>query len=97
MSTFNPPISPTVATCVAQARTEVAEERFVAQAECVDVLLDCLNAAVRPVVRDFITEALSAIASVRLVRAEEFVASLDQIQMALQVDAAFDHLELPLA
>ncbi len=94
---FNPPATESVATCVARARLDVAGERFVSQSSCVDALLDCLNAAVRPTVEVFIIEALQAVAHLRLVKVAEFVAALDEIQMALQVDAAFDHLELPLA
>ncbi len=91
---FTPPSAPTVARCIADARALVEGEQFVAQARCVDALLDCLNAAVRVSVVDTVLEILSDIAHVKLVKAAEFSSALDFVQMSLQVDAAFDHLEL---
>ncbi len=35
---------------VAEARTAIGEEQYLAQGRCVDWLLDCLNAAIRPTV-----------------------------------------------
>lgn len=43
---------------------------------------------------DTVLEILSDIAHVKLVKAAEFSSALDFVQMSLQVDAAFDHLEL---
>ena len=93
---FTPPTIPTVAACVADARSSLPVEGYVSQKHCVDWLLDCYNAAVRPSVRAIVAEKLAEISHVRLVAAEAFAQALDHVQLALQVDAAFDHLEVGL-
>ncbi len=79
---------------VAEARTAIGEEQYLAQSRCIDWLLDCLNAAMRPTVRTIIEDSLTDMAHVNLVTGVEFRASLDEIQLAAQVDAVFDRLEL---
>lgn len=94
MSIFTPPQTNSVATWVSAARIATDGQQLVAQVDCVDWLLDCLNACVRPSVGAIIEQHLTAIAHITVVRAADFVRALDEIQLALQVDAAFDHLEL---
>ena len=91
---FTPPSAPTVARCVVDARSSIPSGQFLSQTHCVDWLLDCYNAAVRPSVRAVITEKLAEISHVGLVAVAAFTQMLDHIQLALQVDAAFDHLEI---
>ncbi len=97
MTLFTPPDAPTVASCVADARSASAGSDYLSQAHCVDWLLDCFNAAVRPSVRHVVAEMLGDISAVTLVPAPVFDDMLDLVQLALQVDAAFDHLELGAA
>lgn len=76
------------------ARSAIAGEQILGQARCVDWLLDCLNAARRPGVRSAICEAIESIAHARALTASDFRLALDGIQLALEVDTAFDHLDL---
>lgn len=98
MTTFATPQVPTVASCVAEARARIEigdpGETHLSQGPCVDWLLDCLNASVRTSVRAVISERLSEIAHVNLVTRRWFLETLDHIQLGLQVDAAFDHLDV---
>ncbi len=91
---FTPPVIETVASHLAAGRSKAATETNLSQAHCVDVLLDCMNAAVRVTVKEVVADVLTRIAHVNLVTAEEFRDMLDLVQMALAVDAAFDHLDL---
>ncbi len=91
---FTPPHMTTVAGCVAEARAHIVDHAYLSQGRCVDWLLDCLNAAVRSSVRTVVTEKLDTIRGVTLVAGPAFADMLDEIHLALQVDAAFDHLEL---
>lgn len=97
MTLFTPPAAPTVASCVADARAASAGSTHLSQARCVDWLLDCFNASVRASVRGVVGEMLTRIAFVNLVTARDFAEMLDHVQLALQVDAAFDHLEIGAA
>ncbi|MDH3681448.1 MAG: hypothetical protein OEV40_16035 [Acidimicrobiia bacterium] len=83
-----------VSAWVASARADVANEQVLDQSRCVDWLLDCLNAARRPTVRAIICEALAGLSQARTVAGAEFRLALDHVDLALQVDAAFDHLDL---
>lgn len=83
-----------VAGYLATARTAIAGEQILGQSRCIDWLLDCLNAARRPGVRAAICEAIDSIADVRALTAKDFRHTLDHIQLALEVDTAFDHLDL---
>ncbi len=94
MAMFTPPATSTVAGCVADARSSSAGDAYLSQTHCVDWLLDCYNAAVRPSVRAVLLEKLSEFSHVNLLTAADFFGALDQVQLALQVDAAFDHLEV---
>ena len=77
-----------------QARLAADGHQILGQGRCIDWLLDCLNAARRPGVRTAICEAIASISSVRALTAVDFRRSLDDIQLALEVDTAFDHFDL---
>jgi hypothetical protein len=94
MTMFTPPATSTVAGCVADARSSAGDDAYLSQTHCVDWLLDCYNAAVRPSVRAVLVEKLTEFSHVNLLTATEFTGALDHVQLALQVDAAFDHLEI---
>jgi hypothetical protein len=83
-----------VVRAVAAARSATGTQEYLAQTRCVDWLLDCFNAAVRPTVRSTVEDALRDIVHVNLVRGVDFQASLDLIELAADVDTAFDHLDL---
>lgn len=83
---------PTVAATIATARDRIEGEDYVPVAECVDTLLDCFNAAVRPDVKSVVQEILPSFSVGNVRRASDFSAALDEIQVALQVDAAFDEI-----
>ncbi len=85
---------PTVAATIEQARDRIDGEDYVPVADCVDTLLDCFNAAVRPDVKDVVQHILPAFSNGNVRKAEDFSAALDEIQVALQVDAAFDEVDL---
>lgn len=90
----------TVAGLVASARARLLDAdgqgEYLAKALCTDVLLDCLNVAVRPPVQKVILERLPEFSHGNLTTAEDFGVVLDEIQLALQVDAAFDDCDLEL-
>ncbi len=94
MTMFTPPATSAVAGCLADARSSAASDAYISQAHCIDWLLDCYNAAVRRPVRAVLVEKLQEFGHVNLVTAAEFFCALDLVQLALQVDAAFDHLEI---
>lgn len=81
---------PTVAGLVAEARASVGDANFLSKGQCVDWLLDCLTAAVRPPVEEVVLEALADFSQRNMSKAGDFLAALDKIHLALQVDAAFD-------
>ena len=91
---FVAPQIETVTDCLRRGRKQAGSSQTMSQPMCVDVLLDCRNAAVRPTVRQIAAEALAEIAHVNLVRTSRFLELLDVIHLALAVDAAFDHLDL---
>lgn len=80
----------TVRQLLADAYALAATSEYLNQSSCVNALLDCLNAATRPSIRSTISEALSEISRVRLVRARTFRVSLDSIQLALKIDQVLD-------
>lgn len=90
----------TVAGLVASARARLLDlderEKYLSKAVCVDVLLDCLNVAVRPPVQKAILGRLPEFSHGNLTTADDFSAVLDEIHLALQVDAAFDDYDLEL-
>ena len=94
MSAFTPPTTPTVASHVAEVRTTMPSGVHLPQSYCVDWLLDCFSAAVRPSVRAIVVEKLNDVRHLSVVVASDFTATVDHVQLALQVDAAFDHFEL---
>jgi hypothetical protein len=94
MSTTDQPTPAPVTRSIATARAAIAGEQILGQSRCVDWLLDCLNAARRPGVRTVICEAIASMSEVRALTAADFRVALDSIQLAVQVDAAFDHLDL---
>lgn len=83
---------PTVAATIATARGRIDGEDYVAVSDCVDTLLDCFNAAVRPDVKDIVQQILPSFSVGNVRKASDFSAALDEIQVALQVDAAFDEV-----
>lgn len=91
---FVPPVIETVTDCLQRGRERARSSKTMSQTECVDLLLDCRNAAVRSTVREVTTDALVEIAHVSLVRSSDFTELLDLVHLALAVDAAFDHLDL---
>lgn len=72
------------------ARAEINGNEYVPVADCVDWLLDCHNAAERPVVRDVVVTLIPQFSNGNLRTADEFSDALDQIELALAVDGAFD-------
>jgi hypothetical protein len=86
--------APTVAGIIADARAATVGVPFLPQGTTVDVLLDCLNAAVRPSVKRVILDSLADFGHRNMSPTGEFIECLDRIQVALQVDAAFDDLAL---
>jgi hypothetical protein len=94
MSTTDQPTPAPVTRYVAKARAATAGDQILGQSRCVDWLLDCLNAARRPGVRAVICEAIASISQARALTANDFRKALDDIQLAVQVDTAFDHLDL---
>lgn len=84
----------TVAGHLAKARRRFAESEYIEKTLCTDVLLDCLNVAVRPPVRAVILEGLPQFSHGNLATLVDFTEVLDEIQLALQIDAAFDEFEL---
>ena len=75
---------------ITAARAEITGSEFVPVADCVDWLLDCHNAAERPVVRDVVVTLLPQFSNGNLRTTDEFSDALDQIELALTVDGAFD-------
>ena len=88
----------TVAGLVASARHRLLndDKQYLEKTVCTDVLLDCLNVAVRPPVQQVILGRLPEFSHGNLATAEDFSAVLDEIQLALQVDAAFDDYDVTL-
>ncbi len=72
------------------ARAEINGNAYVPVADCVDWLLDCHNAAERPVVRDLVVTLLPKFSNGNLRTTDEFSEALDQIELALAVDGAFE-------
>ena len=91
---FVAPQIETVTDCLRRGRKQAGTSQTMSQPACVDILLDCHNAAVRPTVRHVAAEALAEVAHVNLVRTSRFLELLDVVYLALAVDAAFDHLDL---
>ncbi len=82
----------TVAATIATARDRIDGEDYVPVADCLDTLLDCFNAAVRPDVKDVVKTILPSFSVGNVRKVSDFSAALDEIQVALQVDAAFDEV-----
>lgn len=97
MTMTTAPIPAGISAQVAEARTAIGGAKYLAQSRCIDWLLDCLNAAVRPTVRSIIEDSLTDMVHVNLVKSDDFRASLDEIQLASQVDAIFDRFQLKSA
>lgn len=75
---------------ITAARAEINGTEYVPVADCVDWLLDCHNAAERPVVRDVVVTLLPQFSNGNLRTTDEFSDALDQIELALAVDGAFE-------
>lgn len=80
----------TIFATISAARAEINGTEYVPVADCVDWLLDCHNAAERPVVRDVVITLLPQFSNGNLRTTDEFAHALDQIELALAVDGAFD-------
>ncbi len=85
---------PTVAALLGAARLELAGEQYIPRGVATDWLLDLLNAAVRPSVKRVILLTLEDFCHRNMSPAAEFFEALDRVQIALQVDAAYDDFEL---
>lgn len=75
---------------IAAARAEIDGNEYVPVADCVDWLLDCHNAAERPVVKDVVITLLPKFSNGNLRTADDITEALDQIELALSVDSAFE-------
>lgn len=75
---------------ITAARAEINGNQYVPVADCVDWLLDCHNAAERPVVKDVVVTLLPKFSNGNLRTADDISDALDQIELALAVDAAFE-------
>ena len=75
---------------IAAARAEIDGNEYVPVADCVDWLLDCHNAAERPVVKDVVITLLPRFSNGNLRTADDITEALDQIELALSVDSAFE-------
>lgn len=80
----------TIIATISAARAEINGTDYVPVADCVDWLLDCHNAAERPVVKDVVTTLLPHFSNGNLRTTDEFEQALDQIELALAVDGAFE-------
>jgi hypothetical protein len=74
---------------ITAARAEIDGNEYVPVADCVDWLLDCHNAAERPVVKDVVVTLLPQFSNGNLRTADDISEALDQIELALAVDQAF--------
>lgn len=75
---------------ITAARAEIHGNDYVAVASCVDWLLDCHNAAERPNVKDVVVTLLPQFSNGNLRTADDINEALDQIELALAVDQAFE-------
>lgn len=75
---------------ITAARAEIDGNEYVPVADCVDWLLDCHNAAERPVVKDVVVTLLPQFSNGNLRTADDISEALDQIELALAVDQAFE-------
>ena len=71
---------------ITAARAEISGNAYVPVADCVDWLLDCHNAAERPVVKDVVVTLLPQFSNGNLRTAEDITQALDQIELALSDD-----------
>lgn len=79
---------------IAEARAAADGIEYVPVSDCVDWLLDCLNAAERENVRTVITEILPDFTHGNLRRTETFVRALDQVELAVQITAVAAEFDL---
>ncbi len=88
------PTSDRIANTIASARAEINGAQYVPVSDCVDWLLDCLNVAERPDVKDVIIRILPDFSNGNIRKTRDFEQALDEVELALQVDEAFDSLDL---
>lgn len=93
MSTYSPKLPGRLAT----ARAGAGDEPYLTQSRCVDWLLDCRGVCALPSLRSVIDNALGEIGHIGVVSGRYFRSVLDEIELALAVEAAFDPLELKAA
>lgn len=75
---------------ITAARAEINGNEYIPVADCVDWLLDCHNAAERPIVKDVVVTLLPKFSNGNLRTADDISAALDQIELSLAVDEAFE-------
>ena len=82
---------------IAAARAEINGNEYVPVSDCVDWLLDCHNAAERPIVKDVVVTLLPKFSNGNLRTADDITGALDQIELALSVDSAFEGSTLEIS
>jgi hypothetical protein len=82
---------------IAAARAEINGNEFVPVADCVDWLLDCHNAAERPIVKNAVVTLLPQFSNGNLRTADDITRALDQIELTLAVDEAFEGSSLEIS
>ena len=82
---------------IAAARAEINGNEYVPVSDCVDWLLDCHNAAERPIVKDVVVTLLPKFSNGNLRTADDIAGALDQIELALSVDSAFEGSTLEIS
>jgi hypothetical protein len=84
----------TVTEILAMGRVWAETMTLVPQSSAVDLLLDALNAAQRPAVRQAVLGALADFSHRRMSPSAEFLAALDHVQVVVDADGVFDGLVL---
>ena len=76
-----------------EIRAAIDGTSYLSRAECVDWLLDLLNSADRSSVQRVIRHYLVIFSHGNLTPSSTFIAALEEIELAFEVDAVFDHFE----
>ncbi len=82
---------------ISAARAEINGNEYVPVADCVDWLLDCHNAAERPIVKNAVVTLLPQFSKGNLRTADDITRALDQIELTLAVDEAFEGSSLEIS
>lgn len=94
MNQLDDPAGSGLVDCIREIHTAIEGAKYLSRAACVDWLLDLLNSAGRTSVKEMIRDQLVIFSSGNLTTAEMFVTALDLIELAVEVDSAFDPLDL---